>query len=207
MEPGVHVAGPSVTSASLGERRHLHRGHLSSRAGLCSRDRWQRSPRPGLYRRPRRGRSEASEARGDPRLGLPPRHSRDSRAGSSPCSLSGRSHLGHAPYRREAPDALTSAHVGDFVVDTSDVVVADDDGAIFLPAKKVGEIATAARTSREREHQQAKLLAAGNPLFQHLRLAEYLSKHTTDPSYTLRLHLQGDRPGNRDLTGERGQGS
>ena len=38
------------------------------------------------------------------------------------------------------PDALTSARVGDVVVDAGHVVVADDDGAIFLPADKVREI-------------------------------------------------------------------
>src|SRR5918992_5970022 len=61
------------------------------------------------------------------------------------------------------PDALTSARVGDVVVDAADVVAADDDGAIFLPANKMSEIAAVARTIREREHQQAKLLTAGNP--------------------------------------------
>jgi regulator of RNase E activity RraA len=34
--------------------------------------------------------------------------------------------------------------VGDFVVDTGDFVVADDDGAIFLPEDRMAEIAAAA---------------------------------------------------------------
>jgi regulator of RNase E activity RraA len=80
--------------------------------------------------------------------------------------------------------------VGDLVVDGGDVLVADDGGAIVLPADKVREIAAAARTIREREHQQAELLAAGNPLCQQLRFAEYPNKHAADLSYTLRLHLQ-----------------
>jgi 4-hydroxy-4-methyl-2-oxoglutarate aldolase len=88
------------------------------------------------------------------------------------------------------PDATTSASLGDLVVDSGEAVVADDDGAIFLPLNKVDEIAGAARTIREREHLQAELLAAGTPLFEQLRFEDYLGKHAADPSYTLRHHLQ-----------------
>ncbi|MGH2756614.1 MAG: RraA family protein [Actinomycetota bacterium] len=88
------------------------------------------------------------------------------------------------------PDALTSARMGGFMVAEGDAVVADDDGAIFVSANQVSEIAAAARTIREREHHQADRLAAGTTLFQQLRFAEYLDRHAADPSYTLRLHLQ-----------------
>jgi len=98
--------------------------------------------------------------------------------------------LGPSSASQRDPDAITSARVGDFTVDETDVVVADDDGAIFLPQDRVDEIAVAARTIREREHQQAELLIEGTPLFQQLRFADYLEKNATDPSYTLRIHLQ-----------------
>jgi len=78
-----------------------------------------------------------------------------------PCSPSGHFHPGHAPRRKRDPDAFTSARVGDLVVDAGRVLVADDGGAIF--PDKVREIVAAAWTIREREHQQAELLAAGNP--------------------------------------------
>jgi 4-hydroxy-4-methyl-2-oxoglutarate aldolase len=88
------------------------------------------------------------------------------------------------------PNAIISAGLGDLVVDSSEVVIADDDGAIFLPAHRVGEVTGAARTIRDREHQQAQLLEAGTSLFEQLRFEDYLDKHATDSSYTLRLHLQ-----------------
>lgn len=86
-------------------------------------------------------------------------------------------------------EELTTAHLADACVQQG-VVVADDDGAIFLPENKLGEIAVAAGTIRERERQQAELLASGTPLFQQLHFVEYLDKSANDPSYTLRLHLQ-----------------
>lgn len=95
----------------------------------------------------------------------------------------------HTTSERE-PDALASARVGNCVVDASDVVVADDDGAIFLPGNRVSEIAGAAQAIRQREDQQAELLTAGTPLFQQFRFAEYLDKRAAEPSYTLRVHLQ-----------------
>jgi regulator of RNase E activity RraA len=87
-------------------------------------------------------------------------------------------------------DALVSARVGDLVVGREDVVVADDDGAIFLHKEKMDEIAAAARTIRDRELDQAELLAAGTTLFEQFRFADYLDKRAADPSYTLRVHLQ-----------------
>jgi 4-hydroxy-4-methyl-2-oxoglutarate aldolase len=87
-------------------------------------------------------------------------------------------------------DALFSARVGDLLVSREDVVAADDDGAIFLPKDKMSEIVAAARTIRDREHDQAELLAAGTTLFEQLRFADYLDKRAADPSYTLRVHLQ-----------------
>ena len=87
-------------------------------------------------------------------------------------------------------DALKSAHVGDLVVDASDFVVADDDGAIFVSEDELNGVVAVAHTIRQRERQQAELLAAGTSLFEQLRFAEYLERRGENPSYTLRIHLR-----------------
>lgn len=88
------------------------------------------------------------------------------------------------------PEALVSARFGDGEVTRADVVVADDDGALFVPAARWSEVLDVANTISERERAQAAAVRAGTTLREQLRFAEYLARRATHPSYTFRLHLR-----------------
>jgi regulator of RNase E activity RraA len=100
--------------------------------------------------------------------------------------------LAAGPRRLEAahPDALVSARFGDFEVTRADIVVADDDGALFVPAARWSEVLDTANDISERERAQAAAVRAGTTLRKQLRFADYLARRAADPSYTFRLHLR-----------------
>jgi len=97
------------------------------------------------------------------------------------------------PLRLDArgPDALRLAAVGPHLVSTSDHVVADDDGVLFLPRARLADILAVAREIRDTEARQAGAMAAGASLRRQLRFDDYLSRRRTDPRYSLRQHLRG----------------
>ncbi|HSN91040.1 MAG TPA: hypothetical protein VLS93_07405 [Anaeromyxobacteraceae bacterium] len=88
------------------------------------------------------------------------------------------------------PDALVSSRFGDCEVTRADLVVADDDGVLFVPAARWSEILDAANDISRRERAQAAAVRAGTTLRSQLRFSEYLARRATDPSYTFRLHLR-----------------
>ena len=85
---------------------------------------------------------------------------------------------------------MTTRRFGDFEVQNSDVVFADDDGCAFLAATSAEDVLATARTIWESERHQAEAIKAGETLHAQLRFAEYLEKRSADPSYTLRQHLR-----------------
>lgn len=99
--------------------------------------------------------------------------------------------LAGGPQRLDAqePDALTRARFGDHVVTRDDVVLADDDGVLFLPLDGIEEIAAAAERIRDTEREQAALLRQGTSLREQLRFAEYLASRDRDGT-TFRQHLR-----------------
>jgi 4-hydroxy-4-methyl-2-oxoglutarate aldolase len=91
---------------------------------------------------------------------------------------------------RRDESALRRARFGDFEVEASDVVFADDDGCLFVRSENVEELLATARTIWERERQQAEAIKAGRALRAQLDFARYLQKRTADPSHTFRDHLR-----------------
>jgi hypothetical protein len=77
-----------------------------------------------------------------------------------------------------------------FIVNTSDAVFADDDGVLFVPWNKIEEILETAKSISSLERQQAESIQAGKKLSEQLDFDRYLTKRTSDPSYTFRRHLK-----------------
>jgi regulator of RNase E activity RraA len=93
----------------------------------------------------------------------------------------------------QPPDALSTATIGDWTVTRADVVLADEDGAIFVPADRVGELLTLAESIRDTEHRQADEIRAGRSLREQVRFAEFVTARAADPALTFRQHLRAVR--------------
>ncbi len=89
-----------------------------------------------------------------------------------------------------ADDALAMAKVGDWTVSGDDIVFGDEDGVLFVPAARTGEILTLAETIRDTERRQADLIRDGNSLRGQVQLAAYLAARKETPSLTFRDHLR-----------------
>ncbi len=89
------------------------------------------------------------------------------------------------------PAALVSALIGQWSVDSTDLVVADDDGVLFLPLERADELFTIAEGIRDTERQQAQRIAAGSTLRDQVRFGEYLAARESNPALTFREHLRG----------------
>jgi 4-hydroxy-4-methyl-2-oxoglutarate aldolase len=96
------------------------------------------------------------------------------------------------PQRLDTRDAsaLRSARFGNFLVESSDLVFADDDGCLFAVAKHVDELLRAAGEIWQRERRQAEAIKSGHSLREQLEFARYLEKRAADSSYTFREHLR-----------------
>jgi len=88
-------------------------------------------------------------------------------------------------------DALQAATVGDWTVGREDLVLADDDGVILLPAASAADVFTLAETIRATEGSQANLMRGGTSLRSQVRFADYLVERRKTPSLSFRDHLRG----------------
>jgi 4-hydroxy-4-methyl-2-oxoglutarate aldolase len=87
-------------------------------------------------------------------------------------------------------DALERAAIGSVVVDATDFVFADADGAVFVPQSDLTRVLAAAREiwSTEREHSRRAM--AGVSLREQFGFNDYIDRRRADPTYTLRQHLR-----------------
>ncbi|MFE6775952.1 RraA family protein [Streptomyces sp. NPDC057702] len=92
---------------------------------------------------------------------------------------------------RERPaDALDAATVGDWTVSTDDLVLADDDGVLFVPSDRAEELLALAETIRDTERRQAEQIHAGHTLRAQVRFDTYLAQRRQTPTLTFRDHLR-----------------
>ncbi|HEX5591606.1 MAG TPA: RraA family protein [Candidatus Limnocylindrales bacterium] len=92
--------------------------------------------------------------------------------------------------RAGSADRLQRARIGDIVVTPDDVVVADDDGVLFLAAAEVEEAFRIADEIVATERAQADRIKAGTSLRAQLGFDRYLERRAADPSYDFRRHLR-----------------
>jgi regulator of RNase E activity RraA len=88
------------------------------------------------------------------------------------------------------PDALASARFGPHTVGPDDVVLADTDGALFVPADDVDAVLATAREIAAVERDQARRVRAGETLRAQTRFDEFLAARAGDPELTFRQHLR-----------------
>jgi 4-hydroxy-4-methyl-2-oxoglutarate aldolase len=96
------------------------------------------------------------------------------------------------PQRLDLRDssALHSARFGDFLVESGNVVFADDDGCLFVASDRIDDLLRVAQGIWKRERSQAEAIKSGQSLQEQLEFARYLEKRATDPGYTFREHLR-----------------
>lgn len=89
-----------------------------------------------------------------------------------------------------SPDALASARVGSDMVTSSDFVVADADGVLFLDEERLPAILAAAETIRATEREQARKMRGGTSFREQARFEEYLAGRAANPRFGFREHLR-----------------
>jgi regulator of RNase E activity RraA len=75
-------------------------------------------------------------------------------------------------------------------VGRQDVVLGDDDGVIFVPTARAGDIFTLAETIRNTERRQAERIRAGVCLRSQVQFDIYLARRQQTPSLSFRDHLR-----------------
>lgn len=85
-------------------------------------------------------------------------------------------------------DALKTAHFGNLELTNEDIVFADADGVLFVPAEQVEQVLSAAYDIWER--RQAQKIQSGQKLSEQLKFDDYLVQRQSDKTYTFRQHLR-----------------
>ena len=70
------------------------------------------------------------------------------------------------------------------------VVLADDDGVLFVPLAAAADVFTLAETIRDTEARQAERMRGGVSLRNQVQFDTYLAERQKTPSLTFRDHLR-----------------
>ncbi|HYY51782.1 MAG TPA: hypothetical protein VE755_02865 [Myxococcales bacterium] len=89
-----------------------------------------------------------------------------------------------------SPDVLSWARIGPFVLTSSDFVVADADGVVFLGEDRLPAIISAAEAIRGTEREQARRMRGGTTFREQARFDEYIARRATNPRLGFREHLR-----------------
>ena len=87
-------------------------------------------------------------------------------------------------------DALEKATMGNWTLTPADLVMADDDGALFMPADRAGDVLELAESIRDTEREQAERVGLGVTLRAQFNFGQYLERRSRAPSLTFREHLR-----------------
>ncbi|MFF2039808.1 RraA family protein [Kitasatospora sp. NPDC058170] len=98
--------------------------------------------------------------------------------------------LGPMRLDEREPQALTEARFGPHLVGARDVVFADADGVLFVPAARLDEVLETAAGIARTERAQAERIRSGDTLRRQTSFDEYLERRAADPSYSFRRHLR-----------------
>jgi regulator of RNase E activity RraA len=88
------------------------------------------------------------------------------------------------------PEALVTARFGPHLVSAGDIVLADDDGVLFVAAERADQVLVTARQIWQTERDQARRIREGQTLRQQTAFDDFLARRAADPSYTFRQHLR-----------------
>jgi regulator of RNase E activity RraA len=113
------------------------------------------------------------------------RDTQDIRAIGLPVFSLGANPTGPLSLRDRAPEALSTAEVGQWTVTSDDVVFGDDDGVLFVPGSEVEAVLAKAASIRDVERAQAERVRQGESLRSLLQFSEYLAS-----GLTFREHLR-----------------
>lgn len=109
---------------------------------------------------------------------------------SLPVWSRGRFPFGPLAARPRAKDALTTANLGGHKVTADDVVVLDEDGAVFVSATQAKPVWELAARIQKTELEQARLAKSGKPLCDQFQVRDYLAARAKDPTLGFRQHLR-----------------
>nr|WSX53807.1 RraA family protein [Streptomyces sp. NBC_00974] len=117
------------------------------------------------------------------------RDSRELRSIGLPVFSQGALPVGPQRLDPQEPDALTAARFDGPTVTGEDFVLGDDDGVLFLPLDRAGDIAEMAATIRDTERRQAARMRLGTSLRDQVRFDGYLAARERS-GMTFRGHLR-----------------